>query len=80
MSEVEHPVPPAGEDIHLPGPSMKPFLCGLGITLTVVGTTVFPPFVLILGLVIFLVTTYKWIQDVRRDVAALPDEHAPQKH
>jgi hypothetical protein len=57
---------------------MKPFMCGLGITLTVIGTTIFTPYVLILGLIIFLTTTYKWIQDVRSDVAALPEDHAEQ--
>ena len=75
MSDVEHPVPPAGEDIHLPGPSMKPFMCALGITLAVVGTTVFAPYVSIVGLIIFLYTTFRWIQDVRRDIAELPEEH-----
>jgi hypothetical protein len=75
MTDIEHPVPPAGEDIHLPGASMKPFLVGLGITLTVVGITIFPPYVLIVGLALFLVTTYKWIQDVRHDIAELPEEH-----
>jgi cell division protein FtsI/penicillin-binding protein 2 len=78
MSDVEHPVPPAGEDIHLPGSTVKPFLCAAGITLTVVGTTIFTPELLIVGLILFLVTTFKWIQDVRHDIAALPDEH--QKH
>jgi sterol desaturase/sphingolipid hydroxylase (fatty acid hydroxylase superfamily) len=75
VSDIEHPVPPAGEEIHLPGPSMKPFLCALGITLAVVGTTVFAPYPSILGVIIFLVTTYKWIQDVRHDIDALPEEH-----
>ncbi|MDQ6607366.1 MAG: hypothetical protein M3Z06_12565 [Actinomycetota bacterium] len=75
MTDIEHPVPPAGEDIHLPGASLKPFLVGLGITLAVVGITIFPPYLLVVGLVLFLVTTYKWIQDVRHDVAELPEEH-----
>jgi hypothetical protein len=75
MTDVEHPVPPAGEDIHLPGPSMKPFLCGAGITLAVIGTTIFPPYLAIFGLIVFLVVTYKWIQDVRHDIGELPEEH-----
>jgi hypothetical protein len=54
---------------------MKPFLVGLGITLTVVGITIFPPYILIVGLVLFVVTTYKWIRDVRHDIAELPEEH-----
>jgi sterol desaturase/sphingolipid hydroxylase (fatty acid hydroxylase superfamily) len=75
MTDVEHPVPAPGEDIHLPGPSLKPFLVGAGITLSVIGITIFPPYVFIVGIVLFVVTTYKWIQDVRHDIAALPDEH-----
>ncbi len=75
MTDIEHPVPPAGEEIHLPGPSIKPFLVGAGITLAVIGITIFPPYVFTVGIVLFLVTTYKWIQDVRHDVAALPEEH-----
>jgi hypothetical protein len=75
MTDIEHPVPPAGEDIHLPGPSIKPFLVAVGLTLTVIGTTIYPPYVPILGLVIFLVTTYKWIRDVRHDIGELPEEH-----
>ena len=77
MSDAEHPVPPVGEEIHLPGPTVKPFLVAAGITLAVIGTTIFPPYVLIFGLILFLATAYKWIQDVRHDVAALPDEHEP---
>lgn len=75
MSDVEHPVPPAGEDIHLPGPSIKPFLVGVGLTLTVIGTTIYFPYLPIFGLLVFLVTTYKWIQDVRHDIGHLPEEH-----
>lgn len=75
MTDIEHPVPPAGEEVHLPGPSAKPFLCAIGITLAVIGTTIFPPYFPVAGLVIFFVTTFMWIQDVRHDVAALPDDH-----
>lgn len=75
MTDVEHPVPPTGEEIHLPGPTAKPFVCAIGITLAVIGTTIYPPYVSIFGLIVFLVTTVKWIMDVRHDVAALPEEH-----
>ena len=74
MSDTEHPVPPAGEDIHLPGPTLKPFLVAVGITFTVIGTTISKYFI-IFGLIVFLVTTYKWIQDVRHDIAELPEDH-----
>lgn len=75
MTDVEHPVPPPGEDIHLPGPTLKPFLCAIGITFIVIGTTIFSKYFIPVGVVIFLVTTYKWIQDTRHDVAALPEDH-----
>lgn len=74
MSDTEHPVPPAGEDIHLPGESLIPILCALGITLILVGTTT-NWLVTILGVIIFIPTVVRWIRDTRRDVAALPEEH-----
>ena len=74
MSDVEHPVPPAGEEIHLPGPTLKPFLVAAGITLAVIGTTISIYF-LIPGLILFIVTTLLWIRDVRRDIDALPEDH-----
>ena len=75
MSEVQQEAPPAGEEIHLPGPSLIPLLNAVGITLIVIGTTVFPPIPSILGAIIFILTTVRWIRDTRRDVAALPEEH-----
>jgi hypothetical protein len=71
---VEQEAPPAGEEIHLPGPSILPFLCALGITLTVVGTTIDWIWIVV-GLCIFVVTTLLWIRDTRRDVDELPEEH-----
>ena len=32
MSPLDRPVPPAGEDIHIPGPSIQPLLLTVGIT------------------------------------------------
>ncbi len=66
--------PPVGEEIHLPGPSLIPLLSATSITLMVVGTTI----TLILsavGLILFLVTTVRWIRDTRRDIDELPEEH-----
>jgi hypothetical protein len=73
VSEVEQNTPPVGEEIHLPGPTLKPLICAIGITLTVIGTTL-SWFVSIIGLIIFLVTTVLWVRDTRRDIAQLPDE------
>ncbi len=75
MSEVEQDTPPVGEEIHLPGPTLIPFVSAVGITLIVIGTTINWLFAII-GAVIFIITTAIWIRDTRRDVAALPDEHA----
>jgi hypothetical protein len=71
----EHsPAPPAGEEIHLPGPTILPFAMAIGITLAVIGTTIFWLFS-VLGVIIFLVTFVMWIRDTRRDVSELPEDH-----
>ncbi len=76
MSEYEpqSPVPPAGEEIHLPGPSLLPFVMAIGITLAVIGTTINWIFTII-GAVVFLITLLMWVRDTRRDVSELPEEH-----
>lgn len=74
MSDVDRQAPPAGEEIHLPGPSLLPLMSAIGITLIVIGTTL-TWLMSILGLIIFLVTTVIWIRDTRRDIEQLPDEH-----
>jgi hypothetical protein len=73
VSEVEQDTPPAGEEIHLPGPTLKPLMCAIGITLMVIGTTL-TWLLSIIGLIIFLVTTVLWFRDTRRDIEQLPDE------
>jgi hypothetical protein len=77
MSDIEreYPAPPVGEEIHLPGPTLIPFLSALSITLIVVGTTVFFPLPMIIGGLLFIGTTVRWIADTRRDIAELPPEH-----
>jgi len=77
MTEIEreYPAPPVGEELHLPGPTLLPFFCAVGITLIVIGTTVFFPIPMIVGGIIFLVTVAMWISDTRRDMAELPPEH-----
>lgn len=75
--ETEHPttpVPPAGEEVHIPGPSIIPFVSAVAITLIVIGTTIDWIFSAIGG-VILILTTIQWIRDTRRDVAALPEQH-----
>jgi hypothetical protein len=74
VSPVEQDTPPVGEEIHLPGPTLKPLMCAIGITLMVIGTTL-TWLISIVGLIIFLVTTVLWVADTRRDIEQLPDEH-----
>ena len=31
MSPLDPPVPPAGEDVHIPGPSVQPLLLTIGV-------------------------------------------------
>ena len=68
------PVPPVGEEIHLPGPSIIPLLSAISITLIVIGTTI-TWIMSAVGGVLFVITTVRWIRDTRRDVAALPEQH-----
>ena len=76
-AESEHPtgpVPPPGEEIHIPGPTIIPFVSAISITLIVIGTTTTWILSAVGGL-IFTLTTVRWIRDTRRDVAALPEQH-----
>jgi len=75
MTPLEPEVPPAGEEIHLPGPSIQPLLLAFGITISIVGITTF--FVLVVaGVVLSLGTILVWIRGTRRDIDELPlDQH-----
>ena len=66
--------PPAGEEIHLPGGSAIPLVVAIGVTLLVIGTTIWWVWSA-LGFVITVTAVVIWVRDVRRDVDALPDEH-----
>ncbi len=67
-------VPPAGEEIHLPGGSPLPLIVAVGVTLLVIGTTIWWVWSA-LGFVITAISVGLWIRDVRRDVDELPEEH-----
>ena len=71
---IDERPPPVGEEVHLPGPTLIPFMSAIGITLIVVGTTVNWIFSAIGG-VILIVCVVRWIADTRASVAALPEEH-----
>lgn len=74
MSDLNNDIPPAGEDIHLPGPSILPLLSAIAITCMVIGLTISWWFS-IFGVVLFVVTTVIWVRDTRRDIEDLPEEH-----
>jgi hypothetical protein len=74
MTPLEPELPPTGEEIHLPGPSIQPLLLAFGITIAIVGITTF--FVLVVaGVVISIATTAVWIRDTRREIDELPVDH-----
>jgi type IV secretory pathway TrbD component len=66
--------PPAGEAIHLPGPTYLPVVTAAGVTIAVVGVVL--SWILVgLGLVITVVAVSRWIRETRRDVGELPLQH-----
>jgi len=76
VNEADHPAPapPAGEEIHLPGPSILPFMTAIAITLIVIGTTI-NLIISIIGLIFLVILVIRWVGDTRRDVGELPEEH-----
>jgi hypothetical protein len=71
---VEGDTPPAGEEIHLPGPTLLPLVSAIAITLMVIGTTLGWIFSIV-GLAILVVAVIRWVGETRRDIDALPEEH-----
>jgi hypothetical protein len=71
MSPLDPEIPPAGEEIHLPGPSILPLLSAVGITLALVGVTTMIELTVI-GVLLTLVCVWRWIKDTRHDIDELP--------
>ena len=67
--------PPAGEEIHLPNPSILPLLNAVGISTAIIGITI-SPILIIVGLLLFLGTAIVWIRDARRELDELPLDHS----
>ena len=75
MSEPERgSAPPAGEEIHLPGPSLQPLLLTVGVTMLLIGVTT-TLILVIAGGILSLATLIVWIRDARREFQHLPSEH-----
>jgi len=71
VSPLDPEVPPAGEEIHLPGPSMLPILTAVGITLALVGVTTFIELTVV-GVIMTIVCIWRWTRDTRREIEELP--------
>jgi hypothetical protein len=66
--------PPAGEEIHMPAPSLLPVLNAAGLAVAIVGITI-NPIMIVCGLLLFFLTAIAWIRDARREYDELPAEH-----
>ena len=73
MSSIDPEVPPTGEEIHLPGPSLDPLLLTVGITMAVLGITT-SVVMIVAGVLLSLVITVRWIRQAREDIDELPLE------
>jgi hypothetical protein len=76
MSEQHDPnlAPPAGEQIHMPAPSILPLINAAGLAFAIVSITL--NWILVaIGLIVFIVTAIKWIGDTRAEISHLPLEH-----
>jgi hypothetical protein len=74
MAGLEPDAPPAGEELHLPEPSLVPILNAAGVALTLVGLTI-TLYVSVVGLLLFLFTLVRWIRDTTHEISELPAEH-----
>jgi Flp pilus assembly protein TadB len=74
MSEQETQAPPAGEQIHMPEPSILPLLNAVGVAGVIISITLSVVLVVLFG-ILFLVTTAIWIRSAAREVNELPAEH-----
>jgi ABC-type transport system involved in cytochrome c biogenesis permease subunit len=75
MSPLDPKIPPAGEEIRLPGPTILPLLTAAGITLAIVGVTT--SLILVIGgAVLTIACVIRWIMDTRSEIDELPlDSH-----
>ncbi len=71
MSPIDPEVPPTGEEIHLPGPSILPLLTAVGITLALVGVTTMIELTII-GTILTVYCVARWIKDTRHEIDELP--------
>ena len=73
MSPLDPDVPPVGEEIHLPEPTVVPVLTAIGITLTLIGFTTYIELTIAGGL-LTVGCVIAWIRRTRADIDELPLE------
>jgi hypothetical protein len=73
VSPLDRPVPPSGEEIHLPGASLQPVLLAAGLTLSLLGVTI-GIFLVVPGVVLSVWVIVRWIADTRREMSHLPED------
>jgi hypothetical protein len=71
VSPLDPEVPPVGEEIHLPGPTILPLLTAVGLTLVLVGITTFIELTIAGGL-LTIGCVVRWIKDTGREIDGLP--------
>jgi hypothetical protein len=74
VSSLEPDIPPTGEEIHLPGPSILPLLTAVGVTLLLVGLTTIV-WLSYIGAILTIYCVVRWIKDTRREIDELPIDH-----
>jgi hypothetical protein len=72
VSEAE--AEPAGEAVHLPGPSYLPVITALGTSIAVVGVVLSWTLVVI-GVLIAVIAIVRWVRETREEMSELPLEH-----
>jgi hypothetical protein len=78
MSPLDRPVPPAGEELHIPGGSVQPLLLTVGITTALLGVTLHWV-LLVAGLVLTVAVLAAWIRDARAEYEHLPLDHQAER-
>ena len=75
MSEEHHStVPPTGEEVHMPAPSILPLINAASLAATIVSITL-SWWLVGLGGFFFIIAAIAWIASTRRDIQDLPLEH-----
>ncbi len=74
MSPLDPDIPPVGEEVHLPGPSVLPLLTAVGVTLALVGITTMIE-LSVIGVLLTIYAVTRWIKETRHEIDELPREH-----